>query len=134
MMSANLSDISILNIKGSAYRCIISFISKNEAVNLLQNADVTEKVEHDKRSKIHFYIKKTDKEILTFGNIEIEQNLNRHKTPILLEDVDIKKVLVYNKISFGEKTYKYFISYLYDNHKVKPLHIILPKTTAYIKS
>ena len=43
MMSVNLSDIAIWNIKGSDYRCIISFISKNEAINLMQNADLTEK-------------------------------------------------------------------------------------------
>ena len=49
-------------------------------------------------------------------------------------DADIEKVLVSNKSSFGEKNYKYFIGYLYDSHKVKPLHIILPKTSAYVKS
>ena len=43
MMSMNLSDIAILNIKGSDYRCIISLISKNEAINLLRDADLTEK-------------------------------------------------------------------------------------------
>ena len=43
MMSINLSDIAILNIKGSDYRCIISLISKNEAINLMQNADLNEK-------------------------------------------------------------------------------------------
>ena len=43
MMSMNLSDIAILNIKGSDYRCIISLISKSEVVNLLQNADLTKK-------------------------------------------------------------------------------------------
>ena len=42
MMSMNLSDIAILNIKGSNYHCIISLISKNEAINL-KNADLTEK-------------------------------------------------------------------------------------------
>ena len=30
-------------------------------------------------------------------------------TPICLKNVDIKKALVSNKISFGEKNYKYFI-------------------------
>ena len=35
--------IAILNIKGSNYHCIISLLSKNEAINLLQNADLTEK-------------------------------------------------------------------------------------------
>ena len=43
MMSMILTDIAILNIKGSDYRCIISLISKNEAINLIQNADLTEK-------------------------------------------------------------------------------------------
>ena len=55
---------------------------------------------------------------------------NWKKNPSILEDADIEKVLVSKKISFGEKNYKYFIGYLYDKHKVKPLHIMLPKTTA----
>ena len=43
MMSMNLSDIAILNIKGSDYCCIISGISKNEVINLMQNTNLTEK-------------------------------------------------------------------------------------------
>ena len=39
----NISDIAILNIKGSDYCCIVSLISQNEALNLLQNAYLTEK-------------------------------------------------------------------------------------------
>ena len=39
----NLSDIAILNIKGSDYHCIISRISQNEAINFMQNVDLTEK-------------------------------------------------------------------------------------------
>ena len=41
MMSMNLADITILNIKDSGYHCIISLISKNEAINVMQNADLT---------------------------------------------------------------------------------------------
>ena len=33
----------VLNIKGSDYRYIIRLISKNWAINLMQNADLTEK-------------------------------------------------------------------------------------------
>ena len=45
MMFVNLSNIAILNIKGcSDYHCIISFISKNEVITLLQNANLTEKI------------------------------------------------------------------------------------------
>ena len=44
------------------------------------------------------------KEILTFGNTEIEKNkFYHHKSPVPLRDVDIEKVLVSNKIYFGEK-------------------------------
>ena len=47
------------------------------------------------------------KEILTLANIEIEKNkFYLHKNPIFLVDVDIKKVLASNKISFGKKNYK----------------------------
>ena len=75
------------------------------------------------------------KEILTFGNIEIEKNkFYHHKTPIFLGDIDIEKVLVSNKTSFGEKNYKYFSGYLYNGNKVKPLNIMFPKTSAYVKS
>ena len=43
MMSMNLNNIAIINIKGSYYRCIIRLISKNEAINLMENVDLTEK-------------------------------------------------------------------------------------------
>ena len=43
MMSMNLSDIAILNIKGSSHRCIISRISKSETINIMENTNLTEK-------------------------------------------------------------------------------------------
>ena len=36
-----LGDIAILNIKGVHYPCIISGISKSEAINFMQNIDLT---------------------------------------------------------------------------------------------
>ena len=42
-MSMKFSDIAISNIKGSDYCCIISGISKNDAINLMQNTDLTKK-------------------------------------------------------------------------------------------
>ena len=53
---------------------------------------------------------------------------------LFLEDADIEKLLVSNKISSSGKNYKYFVSYLYNDYKVKPLHIKLPKTSTYVKS
>ena len=39
----NLKDIAILSTKGSDYRCIISRIRESEAINLMENSDLTEK-------------------------------------------------------------------------------------------
>ena len=77
---------------------------------------------------------KRGKEILTYGDIEIEKyTFYRYKTSVHLRDVDIEKVLVSKKISFGEKSYKYIIGYLHNDEKIKPLHIKLSKTSAYAK-
>ena len=43
MLSINLSNIAVLNIEGANYHCIISGISKNETINLMQNIDLIEK-------------------------------------------------------------------------------------------
>ena len=43
MMSMNLINITILNIKGSDYCCIFNLISKNEAINSIQNTGLAEK-------------------------------------------------------------------------------------------
>ena len=75
------------------------------------------------------------KEILTFGDIEIEKtSFCHHKSTILLEDERIEKVWLSKKIFPSEKNYKYFIGYLYNDYKIKPLYIMFPKTSAYVKS
>lgn len=43
MMLVNLDNVAILNMNGVNYRCILSGIRKSEAVNLLQNANLSEK-------------------------------------------------------------------------------------------
>ena len=78
---------------------------------------------------------KMGKEILTFGDIENEKNkFYQNETPVPLKDVDIEKVLVSNKVSFGKKTINALQVTCIMIIKLKPLHIILPKTSAYVKS
>ena len=53
-----------------------------------------------------------EKTIIKFGDIEIQnQKFHQHKGPILINNIDINKMLVSNKVSFGEKGLKYFIGY-----------------------
>ena len=74
------------------------------------------------------------KEILTFRDIEIEkETFSCHKSPIFSKDVETEKVQYLKRIILI-KSYKYFIGYLHNDHKVKPLHIMLLKTRAYVKS
>ena len=56
MMFMNLRDIAILNIKSTDYHCIIIGICKNEVINLMQNANLTEKSESLKDKKNYFHI------------------------------------------------------------------------------
>ena len=75
-----------------------------------------------------------DEEIITFGDTEIEKQIfYRYKSPIFLEDANTDNTLVSNIISSYGKIYIYFIGYLYDDYRSKPLHIMPPKTSAYVK-
>ena len=67
MMSINPSDNAILNIKDSDYCCIISLISKNETINLMQNADLTEKKQNIIKHKQFIFIYKNGLKNFKFG-------------------------------------------------------------------
>ena len=71
MMSMNLSNIAILNIKGSDYLCIIIGVSKNEATNLMQNTKSVRKKWDIIKHKVLLSHIKLDKEVLKLGEVEI---------------------------------------------------------------
>ena len=48
MMSINLSDIAISNIKNADYCCFISRIGKCKAIKLMQNIKFNQKMQHYK--------------------------------------------------------------------------------------
>ena len=56
MLSINLGNINILKSHGIDYWCIINRISKSEAINLMQNIDLSKKSGTLKNMKIHFHI------------------------------------------------------------------------------
>ena len=50
--------------------------------------------------------------VIKLDDTEIEkQKFHQHKEPILIKNTDINEIGVYNKVSFGEKRFKYFIGY-----------------------
>ena len=52
---------------------------------------------------------------------------------ILLDDVGTQKIQLSNMVSSGEKKYNFFLGCKDDDHEIKPLGIMLPKTEAYVK-
>ena len=67
-----------------------------------------------------------NKDIITFDDIEIEKRkFHNQKLLTLMDDVDIDKIIVCNKVSC-EKAYKYFIGYK-DNEKVIALRFCFHK-------
>ena len=43
-----------------------------------------------------------DKKAIKFGDTEIEKHeLHQHKSPILINNIDINKIVVSNKVSLG---------------------------------
>ena len=55
---------------------------------------------------------------ITFGDIEIENcKFHNSKDPINISNIGIEKIIISNKIFFGEKDLKYFLGYK-DDEKI----------------
>ena len=50
----------------------------------------------------------------------------------MIYDIDINKIIVSKKVSYGKKVFKYFIGYE-DDEKFMPFCIMLPKIGGYRK-
>ena len=69
--------------------------------------------------------------MIKFDDIEIDIcKFHQYKSPILVDYIDINKIVVSNKISYGKNDFKYFIGYK-DAKRIRPLCILLPKISAY---
>ena len=70
---------------------------------------------------------------LKFDNIELNRKeFRKSKQPIGLELVDINKIVISDKFKYSDDGFKCFICYKEDDI-VKPLCIILPQISGYIK-
>ena len=59
-----------------------------------------------------------------------EYKFNQHKSHILINDIDINKIVVSNKPPFGKEGFKYFIGYT-DAKEIRPLCIFFLEMRAY---
>ena len=74
-----------------------------------------------------------NKEIILFGDIKIEIcKFHYSKYAIKVNNLGVNKVIISKRVSFCKKGFKYFIGYK-DDKKVKPLCIMFPKMSGYVK-
>ena len=70
---------------------------------------------------------------IKFGDKEVgKKKFYSSKEVILLDSVDLSKIVVSSRWKLNDTTYKYFCGYL-DNNVIKPLCVILPQMSRYIK-
>ena len=70
---------------------------------------------------------------IKFGDKEVDKKkFYSSKEAILLDSVDLSKIVVSSRWKLNDTTYKYFCGYL-NNDVIKPLCVILPQMSRYIK-
>ena len=70
---------------------------------------------------------------IKFGDKEVDKkDFYSSKHAILLDSVDLSKIVVSNKWKINDTTCKYLCEYL-DNDVIQPLCVILPQMSGYIK-
>ena len=68
-----------------------------------------------------------------FGDKEVyKKEFYLSKQAILLDSVDLSKIIVSSKWKINDTTYKYLCGYL-NNDVIQPLCAILPQMSGYIK-
>ena len=71
---------------------------------------------------------------LVFNDIEVnKKDFYVSKKAILLILVNTNNIFVFYRVKLNNDTYKYFIGYSHDDGVIKPLHIVLPQMSGYIK-
>ena len=75
-----------------------------------------------------------NKAIIKFDDTETEEyNFHHCKSPISINDIDIDKILVSNKLPFSKQDFKYLIGYK-DAAKIRPLCTFHQKMSMYRRS
>ena len=70
---------------------------------------------------------------IKFGDKEVDKKkLYSSKEGILLDSVDLSKIVVSSRWKLNDTTYKYICGYL-NNAVIKPLCVILPQMSGYVK-
>ena len=68
---------------------------------------------------------------MNFDDTETEEyKFHQYEIPILINNIDINKTVVCNKLYFNKQDFTYFIGYK-DNEKFRPLCMFFPEMSVY---
>ena len=68
-----------------------------------------------------------DKKIIKFPETEVKKNkFHQNKSPILMNDIDINRIVVSNTLHLGKQDFRYFIGYKNDK-RIRLLCEFFPK-------
>ena len=74
------------------------------------------------------------KQTLPFNDTEVnKKDFYASKQAIPLNLVNTSNIVISYRLKQNNDTYKYFIDYLHDDDVIKPLRVILPQMSGYIK-
>ena len=75
-----------------------------------------------------------EQEVVHFGENSITKSTFHKKNPININKVDIKRIVLPDKKSYGKDSFKYFIGYRHEGNAFpSPLCIKLPQMNAFTK-
>ena len=75
-----------------------------------------------------------NKQTLGFNDIVVnKKDLHASKKAIPLNSVHTNNIVISYRVKHTDDSYKYFIDYLHDDGVVRPLCVILPQMSGYIK-
>ena len=72
-----------------------------------------------------------DKKIIKFDDTDIEEyEFHQYKSPISINDIDVKEIVLSNKFTLDKKVFKYFIGYK-NNKEIRRLCIFFSDMSIY---
>ena len=90
--------------------------------------------ENSKQNTNLFLQYKDEQQTIKFNDyLDNKREFHASKQAIALNLVDIIKIVISDKFKYSDDGSKYFIVYLHDDDVIRPLCIILPQISGYIK-
>ena len=73
------------------------------------------------------------KQTLKYAIVVNKKEFHASKKEIPLNSVNANNIVISYRIKHNDDSYKYFIGYLHDDGVIRPLCVILPEMSGYIK-